>query len=258
MATFACNGIEMDGTRDGDGPPLLALHGGGGPGSLTACCGALAGSFDVLAPTHPGFGQSPLADGIDSVDDLAYLYMDLMDTLDLRDVTLMGFSMGGWLAAEIAVRSTARLARVILVDAVGIKTGDREERTMVDVFGVRPAKIVELAFHDPKFAVNPTDLSDEEFLVLNRNREALARYTWSPYMHNPKLRQRLHRIDVPTMVLWGESDGLVPVAYGKAYCEAIGSAEMVVIPKAGHQPQVEQLDEFVGHVTRFAAAAAAA
>ncbi|MDA0241192.1 MAG: alpha/beta hydrolase [Proteobacteria bacterium] len=258
MVKFNCRGIELDGTRQGKGPALLALHGGGGPGSVIAGNQKLAETFEVIAPTHPGFGHSPVADRIQSVEDLSYLYLDLMDALDLRDVTLMGFSLGGWIAAEMAVKNTTRIARLILVDAVGIRVPDRADCEIADVFFTHPSKMPALAFHDPSQAPNPKSLSDEERLMMYRAREAMARYSWEPYMHNPKLMSRLHRIDVPTLLIWGESDGIVPVAYGEAYRDAIPGAQLTVIGEAGHQPQAEQTDKFVAEVLSFAAPATAA
>lgn len=254
MATFNIRGIEMAGTRKGDGPPLLMLHGAGGPASNLACAERLSTRFDVLAPHHPAFGESAVVDDIDSIDDLAYLYLDLLAALDLRDVTLIGFSMGGWLASEIAVRSTERIQRLMLVDAVGIKMNGREDRTIPDIFALPPDQFADLVFHEPAaYTVDPASLSDEDLILNAKNREAAARYCWLPYMHNPKLMGRLHRIDVPTRVVWGESDRLVPIDYGRAYCDAIPGAEWAVIPKAGHQPQLEQTDAFVEQVFEFTA-----
>lgn len=258
MAQFNCRGVEMDGVRQGQGAPLLALHGGGGPASLNACITQLSDSFDVIAPTHPGFGHSPVVENIETVDDLAYLYLDLMDELDLNDVTLMGFSMGGWIAAEIAVRSTARIARLILVDAVGIRVPERDDCEIVDLFSIHPSKMPGLAMHDPSHAPKPAEMSDEERLMMHRARESLVRYGWEPYLHNPKLRGRLHRVDVPTLLIWGESDGIVPVAYGEAFRDSIPGSALQIIKEAGHQPQAEQTDKFVATVVEFTTAAQAA
>ena len=253
MARFNTGGVDMAGSRAGAGPPLLMLHGAGGPASNLRCAEALSEHFDLLAPHHPGFGGSPTAAHIDSVDDLAYLYLDLMSDLGLEQVTLVGFSMGGWLAAEIAVRSTQRIRRLLLVDAVGIKPNGREQRTIADIFALEADEFARLVFPDPEtYAVDPAGLGEDELVMAARNREAMARYCWQPYMHNPKLLGRLHRIDIPTLLIWGASDGLVPVAYGRAYCDAIPGARLAVIPEAGHQPQLEQPDAFVGHVLEFA------
>ena len=252
-STITVQGIDLPVVRRGAGPPLLLLHGGGGPQDRLPFFNRLTEAFEVIAPTHPGFGGTPMPDQFDNLDDLVYLYLDLLDACDLHDVTLLGFSVGGWAAAEIAVRNTSRLAKLILVDAVGIKPGDRDTRDVADIFGLPAPEVTKLLFHDPSKAPNPAALTEEQRTASAANRIALAMYTWEPYMHNPKLPQRLHRIDVPTLLLWGASDGLVHVEYAEAYRALIPHATLTVIPAAGHLPQVEQPDLFVEHVLAFAA-----
>jgi pimeloyl-ACP methyl ester carboxylesterase len=235
----------------GEGAPMLVLHGAGGLPPDPPYLALLAQHGRVIVPTHPGFGSAVLPDWIDSIDDLAYIYLDLLEALDLHDVTLIGFSMGGWIAAEIAVKSTARIARVILVGAIGIKISDRLTRDIVDIFATDPIELERLAVHDPAKALDFSSLSDAELEVVARNREASALYLWEPYAHNPKLPRRLHRINVPVLVLWGASDGIVTPDYGRAYAERIPGARFELIAAAGHAPQNEQPDVFVQHVTRF-------
>ena len=192
---------------------------------------------------------------IDTVDDLAYLYLDLLDEYDLREAVVIGCSLGGWIAAEMAVKSTARLSRLILVAPLGIKVGDRETRDIPDIFALPPEEVVRLQYHDPtQAAVDYTSLSDDELLVIARNREATALYAWEPYFHNPKLRQRLHRIAIPTLLVWGASDRFVtPGYYGAAYRDAIPGAQLAIIDQAGHWPHVEQPEVFVERVGAFLA-----
>lgn len=251
VRTIDLQGVTLNLTRRGEGPPLLLLHGGGGPPYHLPFFARLTEHFDVIAPTHPGFAGTPIPEYFDTLEDLIYLYLDLLDALDLNDVILMGFSMGGWAAAEIAVRNTGRLARLILVDAVGIKVGGRDTRDIADVFGQPEDAITKLLYYDPSKRPNPTAMTDDERTILASNRIALALYTWEPYMHNPKLRYRLHRIDRPTLLIWGANDGLVTVPYAEAYCQLIPGAKLVVIPDAGHLPQVEQPDRFIDHVLSF-------
>jgi pimeloyl-ACP methyl ester carboxylesterase len=246
------HGMDLQVFRRGAGPPLLLLHGGSGPQHHLPFFRKLTEHFEVIAPIHPGFAGSAIPEHFDGMDDLIYLYLDLMDALDLREVTLIGMSMGGWAAAEIAVRNTSRMSKLILVDAVGVKTGGRDSREIADVFGLPQDDITRLLFHDPVNAPDPATLTDAQLTEMAANRIALAMYTWEPYMHNPKLRYRLHRIQVPTLLIWGESDGLVPVSYAEAYRALIPGAELVVIPQAGHAPQVEQPDLFCDHVHAFA------
>ena len=245
-------GIPLEVIRKGSGRPLLILHGGGGIEATAPYLDQLAEQVEVIAPSHPGFGRSPLPDRFESIADLAYLYLDLLRTLDRPDAILMGYSMGGWVAAEIAVRCTHHFSQLILVDPVGIKVGDRETRDIPDIFAMPFEQLQGLLYSDQSRP--PLDLqalSDEELTIYFRNREALALYAWEPYMHHPSLRERLHRVDRPTLVIWGEGDGLVSRAYVEAYQAAIPGAQLAVIPQAGHRPYLEQPEIFVEHVRTF-------
>jgi pimeloyl-ACP methyl ester carboxylesterase len=247
-------GIEFEVRRKGQGRPLLLLHGGGGALFGKPFADSLAERFEIIEPVHPGFGGSPIPDRFDSIEDLVYLYLDLMDALGLEDAVLVGQSMGGWAAAEIAVRTTQRISKLILVDAVGIKPGDRDTRDIADLFATDGKEIAKLMWHDLAFAPQPAALTDDELKIAAANRTALALYTWEPYMHNPKLPDRLHRIDVPTLLIWGASDGVVTPEYGRAFCDLIPGARLEVIERAGHSPHIEQPEEFVRRVIDFAAA----
>jgi pimeloyl-ACP methyl ester carboxylesterase len=251
MKEITLAGVTIPYAELGSGPPILVLHGAGGPTSAAPYMQGLARHGRVIEPIHPGFGNAELPDWIDSVDDLAYLYLDLLEQLDLRDVTLIGFSMGGWLAAEIATKSTARIARVILGDAVGIKISDRLTRDIADIFATAPDEMVRIAWHDVSKAPDLASLPDAALEIVARNREASALYLWEPFAHNPKLTHRLHRINVPVLVLWGRHDGIVKVDYGRAYADLIPGAVFEVIEDAGHIPQLETPELFLEHVTRF-------
>jgi pimeloyl-ACP methyl ester carboxylesterase len=245
-------GVDLEVVEGGAGQPLLVLHGGDGVQPDAPYLRKLAETFRVIAPSHPGFGHSSLPDTFDSADDLAYFYLDLLDELDLSEVVLMGCSFGGWIAAEMAVKCCHRLAKLILVDAVGIKVGDRETRDILDIFAVSPDELARRLFHDPALARRDLSaLSDDQLRVIARNRESLALFGWDPYMHNPKLRHRLHRITAPTLLIWGESDGVVSPAYGVAYRDAIPGARLAIVPRAGHAPHIEQPDAVVEQVRRF-------
>jgi pimeloyl-ACP methyl ester carboxylesterase len=251
MTDVLAGGVPLSYLELGAGAPILVLHGAGGLPPDAPFLSGLAKHGRVIAPTHPGFGRAQLPDWIDSIDDLAYIYLDLLDALDLHDLTVIGFSLGGWIAAEIATKSTARIARLILVDAVGIKISDRLTRDVTDIFATEPGELLRLTFHDPSKAPDLAALSDEAVEIIARNREASALYLWEPYAHNPKLVRRLHRIDKPVLLLWGESDGIVTPAYGRAYAERIPGARFEMIAGAGHVPQIEQPDAFVASVARF-------
>jgi pimeloyl-ACP methyl ester carboxylesterase len=249
------HGVQLEVVELGQGRPIVVLHGENGLDPRAPFLDLLGTHGRVLVPSHPGFGHSPDAGTIDTIDDLAYLYLDLLAEQDLRDVTLIGFSLGGWIAAEMAVKSTERLARLILVAPVGIKVGDRETRDIPDIFALTADEVTRLQYHDPtRAAVDYPSLSDDALTVIARNREATALYVWEPYFHNPKLRQRLHRINIPTLLLWGASDRFVTSGYyGAAYREAIPGARLEVIEQAGHFPYLEQPQAFVERVRKFVA-----
>ena len=245
--------VQLEIHAHGQGRPILVLHGEDGPHRQDPFFSLLANEGRAILPTHPGFGQSPDMANIDTVDDLAYLYLDVLDAYDLHNVVVVGCSLGGWIAAEVAVKSTTRLSQLILVAPVGIKVGDRETRDIPDIFALPAEEVTRLQYYDPSMAgVDYATLSDDELTVIARNREATALYAWEPYFHNPKLRQRLHRISVPTLLLWGASDRFVtPGYYGTAYRDAIPGAQLDVIDQAGHWPHVEQPEMFVERVRSF-------
>jgi pimeloyl-ACP methyl ester carboxylesterase len=249
---ISVNGVRVESIEKGRGRPLLFLHPGIGLDPNEPVLDRLAERARVIAPGHPGFGNSEQPKSFTSVDDLAYFYLDLLDMLDLKDTALVGVGLGGWIAAEIAVKSTARLSHLVLANAVGIKVGDRETRDITDIFAIPEDDLNALAYFDPKIGKRDYKAMDEaDVRVVARNREASARYGWSPYMHNPKLKGRLHRIRIPTLFLWGVADRVVSEAYGRAYCAAIPGARFETIARAGHYPHIEQSDEFARRTLAF-------
>jgi pimeloyl-ACP methyl ester carboxylesterase len=223
----------------GDGQPFLVLHGGAGPQSVTAF-GQLLAEKDqnrVLAPTHPGFGGTPRPDGLHSVAGLAALYTALLDDLGLEDVTVIGNSVGGWIAAEMALPGSPRVSGMVLLDAVGIEV---EGHPVADVSGLSVPEIQALSFHDPTpFGIDPAAIPDAQKAIMAGNSAALAIYAGSPAMADPTLLGRLSDITIPTFVLWGESDQIVEPAYGQAYAAAIDGARFEVLLATGHMPQME-------------------
>jgi len=252
---IAVEGVNVEVVERGAGSPLLFLHPGIGIERTAPVLDHLARGARVIAPSHPGFGRSELPRWMNSVDDLSYFYLDLMEALDLRDVTLVGVSLGGWIAAAIAVKSTARLARLVLANPLGIKVGDRETRDIADIFALTDDELNALTYFDPKVGQRDYKaMADADVMVAARNREALARFAWSPFMHDPKLKHRLHRIRIPTLILWGAADRIASEAYGRAYGAAIPGARFETIERAGHFPHVEQPELFAQRVLAFAAA----
>ena len=250
--TLSARGIDLEVLRRGAGRPLVLLHGFRTIDPRWSFVDLLAGHAEIIAPSHPGFGHSPRPDDFDSVYDLIHLYLEVLDTLPYDAVTLVGFSFGGWLAAEIAVTCPHRLGRLVLVDALGIKVSDRETPDILDIFNASPTEVQRRSWHDPVEVAPDFDaMTDDELSVHHRNWESLCLYGWRPYMHNPKLRGWLRRISVPTLVVWGESDGVVSPAYGRAYAAAIPDARFESVPGAGHHPHVEQPGAFVDRLVAF-------
>jgi pimeloyl-ACP methyl ester carboxylesterase len=251
--SLTIHGVQIEVVDRGQGRPIVVLHEEDGLTPRAPFLASLAAYGRVIAPSHPGFGHSPDSTFIDTVDDLSYLYLDLLAELNLRDVVVIGCALGGWIAAEMAVKSTERIDKLVLVAPVGIKVGGRETRDIPDIFALSLAEVTRLKYHDPtRAAIDYTMLSDGELTVIARNREATALYVWEPYFHNPKLRHRLHRIDIPTLLLWGASDQFVtPGYYGATYQKAIPGAKLEMINEAGHLPHIEQPEACVERVRAF-------
>jgi pimeloyl-ACP methyl ester carboxylesterase len=244
-------GIALEVLRRGRGAPLLLLHGMETVPPDARFLDLLGRHAEVIAPSAPGFGRSPRPEGFETVYDLVHLYLDLIERLPHEKVTLMGLSFGGWLAAEIAVKCSHRLAGLVLVDALGIKVSDRETPDILDVFNRSPEEVRRATWHDPDRAPDFDAMSDEELVAYARGRDALCLYGWHPYMYNPALKRWLKRIKVPTLVLWGAADGIVKPAYGRAYADLIPGARFAQIERAGHKPEIEQPEAFADHVGGF-------
>ena len=239
----------------GDGPPLLFLHGGDYFAQHRQFIDRLAQRWRITAPRHPGFGDSERPDEFRTVHDLAYLYLDLLDGQRLDDVTLVGSSLGGWVALEMCVRSVERIGRLVLIDALGVKFGGREERDIADIYALANDQLLNRTFFDPARVVpDYSKLGDDELNEVARDRQATALYGWRPYMHNPGLRQWLHRVRVPSLVIWGENDGIVTPDYGRKLCRSLPDARFEAISQAGHYPQIERPDEVTDAIGRFARA----
>jgi pimeloyl-ACP methyl ester carboxylesterase len=233
--------VELTVEERGEGQPYLVLHGGAGPQSVARFGQLLAeeGHHRVLTPTHPGFGGTPRREGLDSVAKLAALYCGLLDDLGLEDVTIVGNSVGGWIAAEMAVAATGRISGLVLLDAVGI---DVKGHPVADVAGLSLPEIQALSFHDPTpFRVDPATVPEAQRTIMAANGAALAVYAGSA-MADATLLGRLGGIAVPTVVLWGESDQIVDPIYGRAYAAAIDGARFELLPATGHMPQMETPD----------------
>jgi pimeloyl-ACP methyl ester carboxylesterase len=210
----------------------------------------LAKRFSVYAPAHPGFGRSEDPPWLDSLDDMVHYYLDFLDWLGRPKVHLVGLSLGGWIAAELATLCAHRIDRLVLVDSAGLRM---DGVTVPDLFAMTPQEVVEHIFARPETAaaLYPADPTPEQMELLLRQRMTLARLAWNPYLHNPKLPRRLGRIRVPTLIVWGEQDRLFPLEVARAWERAIPGARLAVLEGSAHVPPLDDPDGFVRTVTAF-------
>ncbi|MFE0523598.1 alpha/beta fold hydrolase [Streptomyces sp. MBT33] len=222
--------------------PVLVLHGGGGPATVAGLAQHFSSAgAPTIAPVHPGWDGTPRPDWCTGIDDLALTYLHLLEDNDLTDVVVVGSSLGGWIAAEMAVRDNAgRVGGLVLIDAVGIHV---ESEPITDFFALDPRAAAEYSWHDPdRFYADPATLPAEELARRQGNMATMRLLAGDPYMHDPKLMRRLGRVRQPALLVWGESDRIVTPEYGAAYAKAFGNGRLEVVPEAGHLPHVEQPD----------------
>lgn len=249
--TFTDGYVEVDGCkthlrRGGRGEPLLFLHGANGAPVVLPFMEKLAQRFDVLVPEHPGYGKSDEPEWLENIHDIAYFYLDFLKQLNLKNVTVVGSSMGGWIAMEMAVRDTSRLKSLVLSSPAGIAApGVRA----ADIFLMAPEEMVRNLFVDQKLAearlAQPEDID-----VSLKNRHTTARLAWEPRLHDPYLPKWLHRIEVPMKILWGRQDRILPVAFVDVYRKLLPKAEISILENCGHLPHAEKPDEFVEIICR--------
>lgn len=238
------HGTTIQMLTGGAGDPLLYLHSAGGEVVWLPFFELLSQHYTVYLPAHPGFSKSGGLDKIDTMEDLVFHYTDLMDQLGLTQPYVAGLSLGGWLAAELATRYAHRIRKLALLNAVGLRVPGAP---MADIFAATPEETRNLVFHDPQSDLAkmfvPDVPSPEVLENTLKAREATARVGWNPYLCNLKLRERLYRITVPTLIVWGKSDRLVPLAHGKAYQEGIAGSKLVILEQCGHAPPFEKPEE---------------
>lgn len=236
---MAASGRKISLFRGGDGPPLLFLH---DPfcQSWLALHDQLAAHYEVFVPMHPGFaGSEENFDQFAEMEDLLFHYLDLCETLRMDRPTLVGASFGGWIAAEWAIRYSNTLSSLVLVDALGLRL---DEAPAADILSLDPTALRQALFADPTATLALETLPDtpkaDAIVSTILARRTLARFAWQ-FPDNPRLRRYLYRVKVPTLILWGEHDGVVPLAHGKAYQEGIAGSKFVTVPNAGHLPHLE-------------------
>jgi pimeloyl-ACP methyl ester carboxylesterase len=240
--TIALDDCRLTLRRTGIGQPLLWLHGSDGLAEWPAILDRLAEHYEVIAPDLPGFGESTIPSWMDDISDLAYLQLDLLKALQLERVQLLGHSIGAWVALEMAVRQTERLASLALIAPAGIHVKGAPK---ADIFMIDPDEQARLAYADEAMGQAAGERAGaakyQEIAIANR--VAAARFGWNPRFHNPRLERWLHRIDVPTLILWGAEDRIFAPAHAAAFQCAIPGARVALIERAGHLPHVERLDE---------------
>ena len=244
-------GTELQIARAGSGPPLIIFHDEMGQHAWLHYQYALAEQFEVSIPSHPGYGKSPCLDWIMTMRDMASWYLQAFDELGIRDANIIGFSLGGWLAATIAALSPHFFRKMVLVGAAGIKPPEGE------IFMETASEYIKLTVADPRAveefsAVCPPTPSPEVAEAWEVAREQSIRLSWRPYMHDPALPHLLRRAaSIPTLIVWGERDGIVPVSAGHAYRNAIPGSELAIIEGSGHRPELEAPDRFLSLVLDF-------
>lgn len=245
--------------RGGEGPPLLYLHSSVGEALPLPHLVALSGGRELHVPAHPGFLDSEGLEEIRDVEDYAYHYEAYLDAMGWDSVDVVGLSLGGWIAAELAARHPARVKRLVLTSAVGIWI---RSRPIADIFALdtrHPERIAELFFHDPGHPIaqlvrgpaRGEQVSDEILTAFLRAMAATARVGWNPLLHDPRLEGLLHRVKAPTLCLWGASDRVVPPVYGERYAERIPDAKLQIVPECGHLVPFEKPEAFVAAVSGF-------
>lgn len=250
-------GTKVQVLKGGQGAPLLLLHGAGGNPGWLPYHRALAQQYTVYAPSHPGYDQSGRPDWLGTMNDMAHFYRQFIETLQLAPVHLMGFSMGGWLAAELAAMCPPMLKSLVLVGAAGLKP---QEGEIAEILMVSQDVAKKLRFYDPSQVpdydtlVNRQLTPDEEAAQW-RNREMTSRLCWRPYFHNPNLPHYLRGVTVPTLLLWGRQDAIIPVNCGELYQQALPHATLRIIERCGHSPALEKPQEFLEAVRPFLARA---
>jgi pimeloyl-ACP methyl ester carboxylesterase len=239
--TFDNIQADLHVTERGEGKPLLVFHGGAGPISVTRFADLFAERHPVrvITPTHPGFARTPRPDGLNDVKGLAKLYAAFLKQLNISDVLVIGNSIGGWIACELALLAPPQVSGIVLVDAGGIEVPNHP---VADISKLAPDQLMALSYHNPKpFLINPATMTDDQRAAMVSNRAALQVYA-GPLGIDPTLASRISRITIPTAVLWGDSDRIVDEDYSRAFATAIPGAKFMILKDTGHVPQIETPD----------------
>ncbi len=244
-------------TLDESGPAdaartVLVLHGGGGPFTVAPIAAHFASDVHVLLPTHPGWNGTPRPESLADVPALAAVYLQLLAERGMHDVLVIGSSLGGWIAAQMAASDTQGIVgRIVIIDGAGIEVPGEP---VVNFASLTPREQAEHSWHDAdKFFVDPSTLPPERAAAQRANMQTMGVLTSQHGMSDPALQAGLGEIRLPALVLWGGSDRVFTPGYGRAYAAALGNARFELIADAGHLPQLEQpaatfaaIDGFLG------------
>lgn len=260
LTSVDIRGTQVEMFTAGTGAPLLFLHGLDGIEGAVSILRELSLEFRVWAPSHPGFGSSARPKRLDRVDDLGYFYLDLIDELSLDSPVVVGTSFGAWVAAETLTKDSSRASRLVLVSPLGLTTAHRRTQNVADIFMLGRDELgarMQVGPPDPSSSMRVlAQLPEDRVRRLMRNDEAASLYGWTPYMSNPKLADRAHRIAVPTLVVWGEDDAIVRPAYRDEWRTALPRAKVELLNEAGHRVHADQPARLASMITAFAAAGA--
>ena len=245
-------GTQVEMFSGGSGPPLLFLHGAGGNAGWQAYHEELSKSYTVYVPSQAGFNGTERPDWLYTITDLCHFNHAMAEALGLKDYVLMGSSMGGWVAAEMAAMCRADIKALVLVGAAGIKPDTSE---IAEIFMVSAQTRMDQRFYDISQVPNAEEYQREptadEQLVAHSNQEMASRLCWRPYLHNPSLPYYLARVDTPTLLVWGRQDAIIPLECGELFEKALPNAQLKVIENCGHSPALEKPAEFLAAVGEF-------
>lgn len=236
--------------RAGKGQKLLFLHGAAGYATWLPFFDALADGYELLVPEHPGFGGSDDPAFIRNVPDMAMFYLDFLEALEIDHAHLIGHSLGGWISAEILIRDRARFESLTLLAPAGIRV---EGVPSGDTFIWAPDEAMRNLFHNQVLAEAALALpqSEEQTDIMLKNRFTATKLGWQPRWFNPDLEKWLHRIKLPSLVLWGDSDKVMPPAYAARWRERLPDTRVVMLEQCGHLPHIEKADNTSRAVREF-------
>jgi pimeloyl-ACP methyl ester carboxylesterase len=248
--TVTLGGATIALKRGGTGEPVIFLHGADGLTEWPALLDDLAKSYEVIVPDLPGFGQSNAPETVDDISDVAYLLMDMLEAMKLTHVRIIGHSLGAWAALEMAVRSCARIHSLTLLAPAGIHVKGHPK---ADIYMIDPDEQARLAYADEALGKAASDRAlvskHQEQAILNRI--ASARLGWNPRLYNPRLERWLHRVTCPVLIIWGDTDRIIPTPYADAFAALMPKAKVVKLAHCGHLPHVEKQAETMGLLTPF-------